>query len=62
MLVRVLALFAMVCIVGLTANFVAEIVSTNVDPPREIVGTLTIVRTSYNGFGISHANIRRRHA
>ena len=43
MLTRGLALFAMICIVGLTANFVSEIVSTNVDPPREIVGTLAIV-------------------
>ena len=44
MLVRGLSLFAMVLIVGLTANFISEIVSTNVDPPKEIVGTLTIVR------------------
>ncbi|KAF2723551.1 hypothetical protein K431DRAFT_282991 [Polychaeton citri CBS 116435] len=39
---RGLSLVAMVAIVGMTANFVAEIVSTNVEPPREIVGTLTI--------------------
>ncbi len=62
MLVRGLALFAMVCIVGLTANFVAEIVSTNVDPPREIVGTLTIVRISCNGYELSQTNFCRRHA
>lgn len=43
MLMRALSLLAMVCVVGLTANFVSEIVSTNVDPPREIVGTLVIV-------------------
>ena len=43
MLVRILSLLAMICVVGLTANFASEIVSTNVDPPREIVGTLTIV-------------------
>lgn len=43
MLARGLSLTAMICIVGLTANFVSEIVSSNVDPPREIVGTLTIV-------------------
>ncbi|KAI6833998.1 hypothetical protein KC365_g3033 [Hortaea werneckii] len=41
-LVRGLSLLAMVCIVGLTANFISEIVSTNVDPPKEVVGTLTI--------------------
>ena len=44
MLVRGLSLIAMVAIVGMTANFVAEIVSTNVEPPREVVATLTIVR------------------
>jgi hypothetical protein len=43
MLVRGLSLIAMVCVVGLTANFVSEIVSTNVEAPREIIGTLTIV-------------------
>ncbi|KAL1305683.1 hypothetical protein AAFC00_007276 [Neodothiora populina] len=40
--VRGLALVSMVAIVGITANFVAEIVSTNVSPPKEIVGTLSI--------------------
>lgn len=44
-MVRGLSLVAMIAIVGMTANFVAEIVSTNVDAPREIVGTLSIVRT-----------------
>ena len=42
-LARGLALVAMICIVGLTANFVSEIVSTNVDPPKEVVATLSIV-------------------
>ncbi|CAK3748965.1 hypothetical protein AC579_8399 [Lecanosticta acicola] len=41
-LARGLSLIAMISIVGMTANFVADIVSTNVSPPREIVGTLTI--------------------
>ncbi|EMC99518.1 hypothetical protein BAUCODRAFT_339516 [Baudoinia panamericana UAMH 10762] len=48
LLARGLSLVAMICIVGLTANFVSEIVSSNVDPPREIVGTLTT--TSLAGF------------
>lgn len=43
MLTRGLALIAMICIVGLTANFVSEIVSQGVDPPREVVATLAIV-------------------
>ncbi|KXT09172.1 hypothetical protein AC579_8399 [Pseudocercospora musae] len=41
-LVRGLSLVSMIAIVGMTANFVAQIVSTRVEPPREIVGTLTI--------------------
>lgn len=44
MLVRGLSLLAMICIVGLTANFTSEIISTNVDPPKEVIGTLTVVR------------------
>lgn len=43
MLMRGLSGVAMIAIVGMTANFVAQIVSTNVDPPREVVATLSIV-------------------
>jgi len=42
--IRGLSLVAMVGIVGLTANFVAAINSVGIEPPREIVGTLSIVR------------------
>lgn len=45
LIVRGLSLVAMVGIVGMTANFVSEIVSTNVSPPQEIIGTLSIVST-----------------
>jgi hypothetical protein len=41
--IRGLSLVAMVGIVGLTANFVAAINSVGIEPPREIVGTLSIV-------------------
>ncbi|PPJ51403.1 hypothetical protein CBER1_08554 [Cercospora berteroae] len=41
-LVRGLSLISMVAIVGMTANFVSQIVSSNVEPPKEIVGTLVI--------------------
>lgn len=41
-LLRSLSLIAMITIVGLTANFVSLIISQDVSPPREIVGTLTI--------------------
>jgi len=42
LMVRGLSLVSMVGIVGMTANFVSEIVSTGVSPPREIVGTLSV--------------------
>lgn len=41
--IRGLSLVAMVGIVGLAANFVAAINSVGIEPPREIVGTLSIV-------------------
>jgi hypothetical protein len=40
---RGLSVVAMVSIVGMTAHFVSQLVSSNIDPPREIVGTLTVV-------------------
>ncbi|KAI4844721.1 hypothetical protein E4T44_06035 [Aureobasidium sp. EXF-8845] len=40
--IRGLSLVAMVGIVGLTANFVAAINGVGIEPPREIVGTLSI--------------------
>ncbi|CAD0015909.1 unnamed protein product, partial [Aureobasidium pullulans] len=39
--VRGLSLIAMIGIVGLTANFVAVINGSGIEPPKEIVGTLT---------------------
>ena len=50
LLCRMLSLTAMVCIVGLTANFVSEIVSTNLAPPREVVAALTIVSHMFHAF------------
>ena len=48
LMIRGLELFCMVFIVGFTANFVAEINSQNATPPREVVGTLSIVSNSPN--------------
>ncbi|GAB7329436.1 hypothetical protein MBLNU13_g01222t2 [Cladosporium sp. NU13] len=42
---RGLSVVAMVSIVGITAHFVSQLVSSNIDPPREIVGTLTVVNS-----------------
>ena len=40
---RGLSIVAMISIVGMTAHFVSQLVDSNIDPPREIVGTLTVV-------------------
>ncbi|QIW99582.1 hypothetical protein AMS68_005100 [Peltaster fructicola] len=45
-LLRCLALVAMVSIVGMTANFVSEIVGSNIDPPKEVIGTLIVTCTA----------------
>lgn len=42
--VRILQVISMIVIVGMTANFVSEIVSTFTEAPKEIVGTLSVVR------------------
>ena len=42
--VRALQLISFIAIVGITANFVSEIVSTGGTVAKEIVGTLTVVR------------------
>lgn len=46
--VRGLSLVAMVGIVGLTANFVAAINGIGLEPPKEIVGTLSVVSDLYH--------------
>lgn len=43
LIARGLSLVAMIAIVGMTAHFVSQLVDSNIDPPREIVGTLTVV-------------------
>lgn len=43
LLIRAFQLLCFIIIVGITANFVGEIVSQNYVVPKEIVGTLTVV-------------------
>jgi hypothetical protein len=60
--IRGLSLVAMVGIVGLTANFVAAINSVGIEPPREIVGTLSIVGNPFCIYLIStnpHTDLHR---
>ena len=42
--VRLLQAVCMVTIIGLTANFISQIVSSNQTPPQELVGTISVVR------------------
>lgn len=42
LIVRAFQLICFIAIIGITANFVAEIVSTGADVAREIVGTLVV--------------------
>ncbi|TKX23401.1 hypothetical protein C1H76_4469 [Elsinoe australis] len=42
LLCRLLSLIAMIAIVGMTANFVAMIVSQNYEPPKEVIGALSV--------------------
>ena len=44
LLVRGLQLITFIIIVGITANFVAEIIAQGYPTCKEIVGTLTVVR------------------
>lgn len=43
---RAFSLVAMIAVVGITAHFVSQLVDSNIDPPREIVGTLSVVSFS----------------
>lgn len=43
LVVRLLQLICMVCLIGMTANFVSEIVTSNVQPAKEMVGALVVV-------------------
>jgi hypothetical protein len=43
LMVRVAQIISMVIILGLTGNFVNEMVMADLEPSKEIVGTLSIV-------------------
>lgn len=40
---RALQAVSMIAVIGMTANFIAEIVSANVAPPNVLIGTLSVV-------------------
>jgi len=41
--VRILQIVCFWSIIGITANFISQIVSSQHEPPSEIVGTITVV-------------------
>ena len=45
-IVRILQAICLIAIIGMTANFVSEIVSSNNTPPNVVIGTLSVVRYS----------------
>ncbi|KAJ4299714.1 hypothetical protein N0V90_004960 [Kalmusia sp. IMI 367209] len=42
LLVRIMQVISMVVIIGITSNFIGNIVSLGVEPPKEFVGTISI--------------------
>lgn len=54
-LVRLLQVVAMLVVISVTSNFVSLIVSTGVEPPQEIVGTLSVtcIATLYIGVSLA---------
>ena len=41
---RILQAICLISIIGMTANFVAQMVSNSISPPDVLVGTLSVVR------------------
>lgn len=46
-IVRVLQAICLVAIIGMTSNFIAEMISQNTTPPNILIGTLSVVWSSY---------------
>jgi hypothetical protein len=45
--VRVMQLISLIAIIGMTGGFVNDIVMNMQEPPKEVVGTLSIVRRCF---------------
>lgn len=45
-IVRILQAISLLAIIGMTANFIAQMVSSNTSPPNVLVGTLSVVSLS----------------
>ncbi|CZR55278.1 uncharacterized protein PAC_05165 [Phialocephala subalpina] len=51
--VRGMQAVSLIAIIGMTANFIAEMVSANQSPPHVLIGTLSVVRLSTFSFPLS---------
>ena len=47
---RALEAASMIAIIGITANFISEMVSAGATPPPVLIGTLSIVRSNLDPF------------
>ena len=52
---RVLQAICMVLVIGICSNFIQMIVTTGVEPPKEFVGTLSVVRTTLHHYFTKHS-------
>jgi len=43
LMVRAMQVVAMITVISITANFINSMVSVNLEPPQEIVGTIAVV-------------------
>lgn len=43
-IVRILQVVSLIAIIGMTANFIAQMVSNDISPPQVLVGTISVVR------------------
>lgn len=43
--VRVLQAVCLIAVIGMTANFISQMVSSDVSPPDVLIGTLSVVST-----------------
>jgi len=47
-IVRVLQAASLIAIIGMTANFISEMVSDKQTPPKVLVGTLSVVSSNHH--------------
>lgn len=58
--VRVMQVIAMITIVGMTANFVSQIVTSGIEAPKEIVGTLSVVRPFFTFRSLTSSHPKKK--